>query len=134
MDISHITLEELVELKKQIADRESSFKKVMEVTADLEKVSKKHGYETLDSALTDMGYVKKSTVEPKAKRAAKSGERKARVTITEELRQKVLDLLDIPKTAKQIAEELGISSGTVSSIKKKAGKTVTRNKSAETPA
>jgi hypothetical protein len=122
IDLSTITPEQLIELKKQIADREAILKKVTEVGHQFETAAKKAGYADLQAALTDLGYVKASEVKAVKKTAAKAtGERKARVTVTDELRSKVLDLLDVPKTANVIAQECGISAQTVAAIKKKAG-------------
>lgn len=119
IDLTNITADQLAELKTKIADREATLKKVTETQHSFEVAAKKAGYETLDAALSALGYVKAGAKKTAAKKS--SSGRKPRVKVTDEIRAKVVASIQAGgKTSEEIAEENGLSTGTVSSIKKAA--------------
>lgn len=121
IDLSTITAEELNELKKKITDREGELKKVAETRHAFEAAAKKAGYETLDAALADLGYVKESA--KKAGKKSSSG-RKPRVTVTPELKAAILASLSAgTMSSAEIAEKHNVGAATVAKIKKAAGLT-----------
>lgn len=124
IDLKNITPEALAELEKQIADYKAKAKKVTEAAHLIEATAKKAGYETLDAALSDMGYVKATAKPARKVKTASGGARKPRVKVTDEIRAKVIASIQAGgKTYEEIAEENGLSTGTVAAIKKAAGLT-----------
>lgn len=117
VDLSTITPEQLAELKKQISDREAVLKKVTDTQHVLEATAKKAGYETLDAALSDLGYVKAAAKSARKVKTASGGARKPRVTMTDELKGKIVADLAAGKTIAATAKDNGVSISTVSKIK-----------------
>ena len=113
--LSTLTAEQLAELKAGIANREAELKKAQDVKPSLEAAAKKSGYADLDAALIDLGYVKASEVPEKKK----TGSRKPRNKITPEMTETIVAQLKAEtKSTAEIAEEHGISKGSVDKIKK----------------
>ena len=119
-------IKELEATKAKLASLEQSIE--LEMEAELAGLPVKYGFESmlaLIKRLKSIGGVRaKKTRAPKAKsKAARpaAGQKRARATITEEMKLQVKALTEAGKTGPEIAAAVGISMPSVQNIKKAFG-------------
>ena len=119
-------IKELEATKAKLASLEQSIE--LEMEAELAGLPVKYGFESMPALikrLKSIGGVRaKKTRAPKAKsKAARpaAGQKRARATITEEMKLQVKALTEAGKTGPEIAAAVGISMPSVQNIKKAFG-------------
>jgi DNA-directed RNA polymerase specialized sigma subunit len=123
------TLQEIAQAEEQKISR---IKQLAALEAELEGAVKKAGFDSLSAfiqereTLTGEVAPKKKTTKAKAPKA-KTGDRKTRVEITPERRHNIVNALKGGKqSTAEIAKEFGVSTSSVSNIKKEEGLTKAR--------
>lgn len=111
--------DKLNKLRKYQREMAKIEKELAGFNAKLAALPGKYGFKSMDSFI-DALRATKSGANPKASGAKSSG-RKARATITPEMKQKLKALVGAGKTGSQIAKQLGISLPSVQNIKKELG-------------
>ena len=117
-------IKELEATKKKLASLEQSI--AQEMDAELAGLPGKYGFDSMQALikrLKSIGGVRaKKTRAPKVKAARPaSGNKRARATITEEMKLQVKAMTEAGKTGPEIAAAVGISMPSVQNIKKAFG-------------
>jgi len=119
-------IKELEATKAKLASLEQSIE--LEMEAELAGLPVKYGFESMQALIKRLksmgGVCAKKTRAPKAKsKAARpaAGQKRARATITEEMKLQVKALTEAGKTGPEIAAAVGISMPSVQNIKKAFG-------------
>ncbi len=117
-------IKELEATKKKLASLEQSI--AQEMDAELAGLPGKYGFDSMQALikrLKSIGGVRaKKTRSPKVKAARPaSGNKRARATITEEMKLQVKAMTEAGKTGPEIAAAVGISMPSVQNIKKAFG-------------
>ncbi len=124
------TLQEIAQAEEQKISR---IKQLAALEAELEGAVKKAGFDSLSAfiqereTLTGEVAPKKKTTKAKAPKAKTGLDRKTRVEITPERRHNIVNALKAGKqSTAEIAKEFGVSTSSVSNIKKDEGLTKAR--------